>query len=173
MRDGQTNPGATADPRVFRKMIILTVVLAVVWLLWSGLFKPLLIGLGALSCVLTIWIVRRMGAFSDQNFTFQVGPRLLGFWIWLAKEIVISSLQVARITLAPSIRVSPRVVTLDVGNLKEVDQVLLGNAITLTPGTLTLDVYNDRMLVHALTEEGAWNLEAGEMQRRVAALRGN
>lgn len=171
MRDEATNPAAGNDTRPVRKMLILTAVLAVVWLLWSGLFKPLLIGLGALSCVLTIWILRRMGAFSDENFTFQIGPRLLAFWAWLAKEIVISSLQVARITLSPSIRVSPRVVTLDVANLKAVDQVLLGNAITLTPGTLTLDVHNDRMLVHALTEEGAWNLEAGEMQRRVAALR--
>jgi multicomponent Na+:H+ antiporter subunit E len=173
MREEAANATAGNDPRPARKMMILAVVLAIVWLLWSGLFKPLLIGLGALSCVLTIWVLRRMGAFSDENFTFQFGPRLVGFWAWLAKEIVLSSLQVARITLSPSIRVSPRVVALDVADLKEVDQVLLGNAITLTPGTLTLDVHNDRMLVHALTEEGARNLEAGEMQRRVGALQDN
>ncbi len=172
MQNADTRGDATGDPRAFRKMLILTVVLAVVWLLWSGLFKPLLIGLGALSCVLTVWILGRMGAFREETFTFQFGPRLVVFWAWLAKEIVVSSLQVARITLSPTIRVSPRVIALDVANLRPVDQVLLGNAITLTPGTLTLDVHRDRMLVHALTAEGAAALEAGEMQRRVAALRG-
>lgn len=173
MRGEETKANVAEGVRPARKTLILAVVLAVVWLVWSGLFKPLLIGLGVLSCGLTIWILSRMGAFRDENFTFQIGPRLVVYWAWLAKEIVISSLQVARITLSRTIRVSPRVVALDVANLKKVDQVLLGNAITLTPGTLTLDVHNDRMLVHALTEEVAWNLEAGEMQRRVVALRGN
>lgn len=173
MRDARTRPDAGGDPHALRKMLILTAVLAAVWLLWSGLFKPLLVGLGVLSCVLTIWILRRMHAFRDAHFTFQFGPRLVAFWAWLAKEIVLSSIEVARIVLAPKLEVSPRVVVLDVAELSLVNQVLLGNAITLTPGTLTLDVYRDRMLVHALTDQGAAALEAGDMQRRVAALQDN
>ncbi len=153
------------------RALVLTVLLVVAWLLWSGLFKPLLLGLGVFSCALTVYVVHRMGYFRDETFAFQYSPRLLGFWLWLGKEIFVSSLEVTRIVLSKDLRVAPQTVLLDVKNLKPVDQALLGNSITLTPGTLTLDVYKDRILVHALTKEGAAGLEAGEMQRRVAALR--
>jgi hypothetical protein len=62
-------------------------------------------------------------------------------------------------------------INIDGSGLEPVDLALLGNSITLTPGTLTLDVHEGRLLVHALTPEGAAALERGEMQRRVAALR--
>ena len=52
------------------------------------------------------------------------------------------------------------------------DQATYGNCITLTPGTLTLDIYKDRLLVHALTENGEKGLLEGAMHRRVKALRG-
>jgi multicomponent Na+:H+ antiporter subunit E len=169
----QSNPNTLQKPRPEKKLLVLFVLLAAVWLLWSGLFKPLLIGLGLFSCLLTVWILHRMHVFSDATFTFRFGPRLVPFWAWLAKEIVVSSVEVARVTLAPKIRVSPRVVVLDVSDFTPADQVLLGNSITLTPGTLTLDVHRNRLLAHALTEAGAASLASGDMQRRVAALRGN
>ena len=53
------------------------------------------------------------------------------------------------------------------------DQVILGNSITLTPGTLALDVYEGVIKVHALTEAGARELAAGDMDRRVTGLRGD
>ena len=40
--------------------ICLIVVLFGVWLLWSGLFEPLLLGFGAMSCVIVLWILARM-----------------------------------------------------------------------------------------------------------------
>jgi len=52
-----------------------------------------------------------------------------------------------------------------------VDQAILANSITLTPGTLALDVHDGEIIVHALTRAGADELERGEMDRRVAALR--
>jgi multicomponent Na+:H+ antiporter subunit E len=152
-------------------VLVLALVLATVWLLWSGLYKPLLIGLGAFSCGLTIYLLNRMHFFANDRFALHYGPRLVAFWAYLAREIIVSSIEVAQIALAPRVKVSPRVVILDAGSLGPVDQVLLGNSITLTPGTLTLDVHRDQITVHALTEAGARALEAGEMYRRVAALR--
>ena len=153
------------------RALVLTALLIVAWLLWSGLFKPLLLGLGAVSCALTVYLLHRMGYFGNETFAFRYSPRLLGFWGWLGKEVIFSSLEVARVVLAREIRVEPRTVKLDVSELEPVDQALLGNSITLTPGTLTLDVHEGRMLVHALTTDGAAALEQGEMQRRVAGLR--
>jgi multicomponent Na+:H+ antiporter subunit E len=153
------------------RVLMLFVLLIAAWVLWSGYLKPLLLGLGALSCVLTVWIVRRMGYFDDETFAFHYDWRLLGFWAWLGREVVISSVEVARVVLRRRIDVEPKVVNVDGSGLEPVDLALLGNSITLTPGTLTLDVNEGRLLVHALTPEGAAALQRGEMQRRVAALR--
>jgi multicomponent Na+:H+ antiporter subunit E len=155
----------------YARILILAVLLIAAWVLWSGYLKPLLLGLGALSCLLTVWIVRRMGYFDDENFAFHYDWRLLGFWAWLGREVVVSSFEVARVVLRRRLVVEPKVVNIDGSGLGPVDLALLGNSITLTPGTLTLDVHEDRLLVHALTADGAAALERGEMQRRVAALR--
>jgi len=155
----------------YARILILAVLLIAAWVLWSGYLKPLLLGLGALSCLLTVWIVRRMGYFDDENFAFHYDWRLIGFWAWLGREVVVSSIEVARVVLRRRLVVEPKVVNIDGSGLGPVDLALLGNSITLTPGTLTLDVHEGRLLVHALTAEGAAALERGEMQRRVAALR--
>ena len=155
----------------YARILILALLLIAAWVLWSGYLKPLLLGLGALSCVLTIWVVRRMGYFDEENFAFHYDWRLLGFWGWLSREVVLSSIEVARIVLQRKVDVEPKIVDIDGSGLGPVDLALLGNSITLTPGTLTLDVHEGRLLVHALTPGGAAGLRDGEMQRRVAALR--
>ncbi|MEO1327643.1 MAG: Na+/H+ antiporter subunit E [Pseudomonadota bacterium] len=161
--------GSTDQPLL--RIVTITVILAIAWLLWSGLYKPLLIGLGAFSCALTIFLLLRMQYFHSDTFAFRYSPRLIVFWGWLGKEIVISSIQVARQVLSPRIDVTPKTVEIDVSDLDTLDQALLGNSITLTPGTLALDLHDGRLLVHALTHEGAAELERGEMHARVRALR--
>ncbi len=169
--DRTTDAAGGTTPRRLRHTLVLGLLLAAAWLLWSGLYKPLLLGLGALSCALTLILVRRMGFFDKETFVFRYNLRLLGFWTWLGREIVRSSLEVARVVLRRTMDLHPKVVTLDATGLDPVDQALLGNSLTLTPGTLTLDVHDGRLLVHALTPDGAATLQEGEMQRRVTALR--
>ena len=151
--------------------LLLSVFLIVAWVLWSGMFKPLLLGLGAFSCVLTVYLASRMGYFHSGTYALQFSFGLLSYWLWLLREIVSSSIEVARVVLAPKLDLSTQVVEVDVADLEPVDQVILGNSITLTPGTLTLEIANDQLLVHALTQEGADALLNGEMKRRVVALR--
>ena len=150
--------------------LMFTALLIAAWVLWSGMFKPLLLALGAFSCALAGYIAVRMGYFDTRVFALRFNLRLIGFWGWLLKEIVKSSLEVARVVLSRDLRLSTRVVEIDASNLSPVDQAVLGNSITLTPGTLTLDATDGRLLVHALTAEGAAALEEGEMLRRVAAI---
>jgi len=152
------------------RIILFFLLLAAAWLLWSGLYKPLLIGLGAVSCLLTFAIVRRMGYFDNNLFALRFSWRLLGFWCWLAREVLRSSLEVARVVLDPRLPISPRVVEIESTSPHPFDQVLLGNSITLTPGTLTLDLHKGMLRVHTLTEAGASDLMSGEMDRRVAGL---
>ncbi|MDJ0795159.1 MAG: Na+/H+ antiporter subunit E [Woeseiaceae bacterium] len=162
----------SSTPRTITRMLVLLIPLVAAWLLWSGLYKPLLLGLGLFSCVLTIYIKHRMEYFQTEMFALQFGRRLIGYWLWLAKEVVKSSLDVARIIVTPSLPISPEVVTIKASCNQPVDQATLANSITLTPGTLALDVYKGEITVHALTKAGADELRKGEMDRRILALRG-
>ena len=161
----------TSSSQTITRMLVLLVPLAAAWLLWSGIYKPLLLALGAFSCLLTIYIKHRMKYFETELFALRFGRRLIGYWLWLTREVVKSSLDVARIVLSPSLPISPQVITIKASCKHPVDQAILANSITLTPGTLALDVHNGEIIVHALTSEGAEELRRGEMDRRVLALR--
>ncbi|MEM1175285.1 MAG: Na+/H+ antiporter subunit E [Pseudomonadota bacterium] len=158
--------------KITLRVVLLGVMLSVTWLVWSGFFKTLLLSLGAFSVLLTLWLTKRTGYFSHETFGFRYDYKILGYWVWLAKEVVLSSLDVTKEVLRPTIRIQPRTVELDVSDLEPLDQATYGNCITLTPGTLTLDIYQNRLLVHALTENGEKGLLDGAMHRRVKALRG-
>ena len=151
--------------------LILLAFLAITWLVWSGLYTPLLIFLGAISCLLSFWLANRMGYFEESMFALRISPRLFGYWLWLGGQIIRSSIDVTRIIFHPKLPISPRIVDIEVQSKHEFDQVVLGNSITLTPGTLSIDVHEGVIKVHSLTEEGARDLLEGEMNRRVAEVR--
>ena len=165
----ENNAALTGAGRAGAYLMFIALLIAA-WVLWSGMFKPLLLALGAFSCALAAYIAVRMGYFDTRVFALRFNLRLIAFWGWLLKEIVTSSLEVARIVLSRKLELSTRVIEIDASQLSPVDQVILGNSITLTPGTLTLDADDGKLLVHALTAEGAAALEKGEMMRRVAAI---
>lgn len=149
------------------RLLILAFALAGTWLVWSGLFKPLLLVLGVVSLVLVLWLSQRMGVADRQAFSLDLAPRLLGFWAWLLKEIVKSNLAVARIVLSPRMPISPELIRLRPPTRGLLGQAILANSITLTPGTVTVDAHNGTFLVHCLTGSGARDLEQGEMAQRL------
>jgi len=155
------------------RVLLLAAMLAAAWLLWSGFFKPLLLALGVFSCVLVIYLSLRMRLFDSEAFALRFSLRLFRFWIWLAKEIVLSSLEVARVVLNPKLPISPSVVEFETRCDHPVDRVILGNSITLTPGTLTLRIEGNRIAVHSLTQAGADDVLSGRMDQHVAGLRGD
>jgi multicomponent Na+:H+ antiporter subunit E len=152
-------------------VVLLAILLAAAWLLWSGMFKPLLLLLGAFSCGLVLLIAYRMRLFDRGVFQLRFMGRLLRFWGWLGREVVRSSLDVTRAVLNPRLPINPTVAEFDAHCEHPVDRAILGNSITLTPGTLTLSIDGQRFLVHALTEQGAQDLLTGEMDRRISELR--
>lgn len=156
---------------LFFRIISLSLILIAAWLLWSGFFKPLLLGLGLFSVMVTVLLAYRMNYFHSGLYAMNFSFRLVRYWLWLAWEILISSLKVTQIALSPRLPISPTVVDIEAKSTDAVDMVILGNSITLTPGTLALDVYEGRILVHALTREGGDEIVAGEMNSRVAKLR--
>lgn len=152
------------------KPLVLMFVLMTAWLLWSGIYTPLLLALGVGSCTLTLFIAFRIHYFDRDVFSLYVMPRMPRYWGWLLMEIIKSSITVARIILQRHMPISPTVVEFEADSPDPVSQVILGNSITLTPGAVTLDVHEGKLLVHCLTKEGAESLMSGEFNRRAAAL---
>lgn len=150
--------------------VILIAALALAWAIWSGMPKPLLIGLGVASVVVVKLITRRMEVLGDETFSLHLGVRVLPYWGWILVEMIRSSVEVARIVLDPKLPISPTLVDVDAQPRGPVGKVILANSITLTPGTLTIDLDEGRLRVHSLTRSGAEALREGGMGRRVAAI---
>ena len=150
--------------------ISLGLVLFGVWLLLSGFFEPLLLGLGVLSCVIVVLIANRMDVIDHEGQPVQLGWRILAYWVWLAVEIVKANLDVARRILDPKLPIDPVLVRVKASQASELGQVIYANSITLTPGTVSMQVEGGEILVHAIAREMAEDLEGGEMDRRVTAV---
>ncbi len=151
------------------QLVSLLVAVAAIWLLWSGIFKPLLIGLGAFSCLISVWLAQRMGFFRHA-MPLRALLRLPALWWWLLQEVIKSSIEVARVVLSPSLPIQPELVELTTSEKSDSGKVILGNSITLSPGTVTIDVHEDRLLVHCLTADSAAGLASREAERRTARL---
>lgn len=153
-------------------LLNLAVLLSALWLLLSGHYVPLLLGLGAASVLLVVVLAHRMDAIDHERVPIRLGPRLLIYWIWLAKEIAKANLAVIRLILARRPALSPTLFWSQPLQRTDVGRVTYANSITLTPGTVSVAVEDGRLLVHALTREGAADIETDEMNRRVARLEG-
>ncbi len=145
--------------------------LAVAWVLLSNHFQPLLLSLGAVSVVVVVWVAYRMRLVDDEgNLTAQVdGLKLMLYWPWLVFEIVKANFHVAARIVAPRVRIAPRLVSVPAPQRTALGKVIYANSITLTPGTVSVivDEAEETILVHALTEASARDLQTGAMSRQV------
>ena len=156
-----------------REAASLLLILAAAWLVWSGDRDAMLLAFGGLSCVFVVVVCFRMDVVENPGRAFLMALRHTSYVPWLLREIFKSSLDVARIVLDPKLPIHPHLIRVKASQGSALGQVIYANSITLTPGTISLDVRNDRILVHALTDEAAEGLKNGEMDARVARLEGH
>ena len=150
--------------------ISLGILLALIWLTLSGFFEPLLLILGVISCVAVVLIAHRMDVIDHEGHPIHLGWRIFAYWIWLSWEIVKSNIEVARHILDPALPISPCLIRVKASQKSELGHVIYANSITLTPGTVSMLVQDRTILVHAIAEEMAEDLNSGEMDRRVTAV---
>ena len=148
----------------------LAILLALLWLAISGVYKPPLFVLGAGSIAFVVWLSRRMDVVGVEHNPVLYSWRLPVYWLWLLKEIAKSNFEVARAALAPQGRVRPRIVRVPVRLGSAVAKVTYANSVTLTPGTVTLLLEADCLEAHALLESSASGLESGDMERKIVWL---
>lgn len=149
---------------------LLFVILLITWLLWSGMFKPLIIGLGAVSCAFCMWLTYRMRRHGPEVFELALLLRTPSYLPWLLREIAVTSWNVMRIVLKPRLPIDPVVLRLRCSQRSELGRVVYANSITLTPGTLTMDEDGEYLTVHTLTADDARALLSGAMDARVSRL---
>jgi multicomponent Na+:H+ antiporter subunit E len=146
--------------------------LAVLWLLLSGHYDPLFLGLGVASVALTFFIASRMRVVDQEGAPHTLIVRAAIYLPWLMREVIKSNVDVARRILTPSLPIAPRTFTIRASQTTAVGRVLYANSITLTPGTVTIDVRQNEFEIHALTSESAEEVRAGRMDRRVTQVEG-
>jgi len=142
------------------------------WLLLSGHYTPLLLGLGALSCVLVAYLAHRMDVVDDEGLPFQIGFRFFAYLPWLMWEVFRSNVAVARLVLDPRLPINPKLGHYRLPFRTDLGRVIFGNSVTLTPGTVTTAIDGDEIEVHVLSGVDIDTSEDDAMTRRVAWVEG-
>lgn len=151
----------------------LGIFLAGVWLLMSGHYTPLILAFGLGSVVLVVWLARRMDVIDHEGHPVHLTWQAPLYWLWLAWQIVVSNVVVARVILSPRMPIDPKMIEVDAPQADDLGRVTYANAITLTPGTVSVRMLSgNRILVHALTAESAEDLASGAMAQRTKGLTG-
>jgi multicomponent Na+:H+ antiporter subunit E len=153
-----------------RRALGLVPSLALFWLLLSGHYTVLLLGFGVLSLGVVAVLVRRTEAVDGTRFRARLPTRAPRYAVWLAGQIVVSSLAVVRQVWSPRLALHPAVGVTPVDGLSEVGTVAYANSITLTPGTLSLQVDEAGIEVHALRGADLEELRSGAMLDHVQGL---
>ena len=149
------------------RTIIAASLIFLFWFMLSGHTEALLIVLGILSTLLSVYLSKRMNIIDHESYPFHLSLRLLKYFLFLGKEIIKANIDVIKRILTPGRSISPQVITLPASKKTDLSQVIYANSITLTPGTVTLELSGDEIKVHALSKEGAEDLQTGEMAKAV------
>lgn len=146
--------------------IISAILIFLFWFLLSGHTSPLLIGLGVFSTLLTMYLSHRMNIIDRDTYSVHMSLRLLKYYLYLAKEIIIANLDVMKKIMAPA-TIDPKIAKIPTAKQSDVSKVTYANSITLTPGTVTMDLQDDEITVYALSQEAIDDLLTGRMASKV------
>ena len=147
--------------------LLLTVVLAILWLALSGMWWHMLItSFGAASVLISVYLTARMGVLDGESVPFANLFRFVAYWVWLGGEIFKANITVVRLALAPQLNIRPVLTRVPVEHGSDLARATFANSITLTPGTVTVEVEPSGFLVHALDESLADQEAFRDMGRR-------
>jgi len=150
------------------KTIGFTSLLCLFWILLSGQFAPLMLGLGLLSVALTLFLAKRMNLVDYESYPFHLFSQFPAFFIYILKEIVKANIEVVkRIIKSGGKSISPQLLEIPAPQKSDLGRVIYANSITLTPGTVSVALSNNKLTVHALTKETAQDLAEGSMARKI------
>ncbi len=150
--------------------ISLFLTLAAFWLLNSGHYSVLVLSLGFASIALILIISHKMDVVDNESQPIYLSRKILGYYLWLIKEIIKSNITVVKHIWLGEKTISPTLKKIKISQQTDMGKVIYANSITLTPGTVAIDLVDNEITVHALLSKDIESLEVGEMDRRVTLL---
>ncbi len=94
------------------------------------------------------------------------------YLVVLLAEIVKSSIQVVKFTLAKDIEIEPQIKFFRVPLKSDFSKMMLANSITLTPGTITVNIEDDIFCVHGIDYTMLEGIENSIFIRLLADMEG-
>ncbi|KAB7613835.1 Na+/H+ antiporter subunit E [Amylibacter sp. SFDW26] len=154
------------------RTLLTALILFVLWLLMSGIYKPMIIGFGIISAMISVYVVRRMDNAADADrLEVNLGVfATIAYWAWLMVEIAKANWAVTKLILSPSMPINRHMFRIPYTQKTDLGQAIFANSITLTPGTISVEVEEGEFLIHAVgySED---DLDAlADMDRRVTAI---
>ncbi len=125
-----------------------TILLFTMWMILTANFEVanIIIGVGLSFAVALLY----SKMFKHNDFE-TINPYWLGVYLLvLAKNLIISNIQIAKRTLSKDMALAPAIVAVKTELKSDWKKLLLANSITLTPGTLTLDVKDETLYIHII-----------------------
>lgn len=150
--------------------LVLFLMLFGTWVVFSGYFGAFFLSLGVISCLIAIIMTQRLGISGCESCRIYYRLSAIPYLFWLIKEILLSSIDVAKRVWQANPNISPTLDWIPSMQDNDVGRTLFANSITLTPGTVAVIVEKDRICVHALCKGGIADLQEGQMDRNVAAI---
>jgi multicomponent Na+:H+ antiporter subunit E len=141
--------------------------LFVFWILLSGSFELIHLGLGLVFSFAAAWINSGHSPFVPKN---RLWLRTLLYLPWLFYKIVQSSIHMSKLILHPKLPIDPQLISIETELNHHAAVVLFGNSITLTPGTITAEVDRNHLIVHAMDRELSEDLISKEMELKIAEI---
>ena len=150
--------------------VLLTFMLGIVWMAWSGHTETLLIAFGVGSILITVWVSFRLNAIDEEGQP--TNPNIVRYIPWIIKEIIAANVDViGRILSRDPSAVKPTWIRVPAKQETRLGQVVFANSITLTPGTVSVHLQDGSILVNAISPEGAQSLEdGGDMGAYICSL---
>lgn len=163
--------GAQRRKTQFQNFVGTTIILFVFWMLLSGKFDAFHLILGAICCTLVAYLFHDLLFVNVRVGDMRiVAARFIAYIPWLIKQIVLSNIHVASLVLRRKMPIDPQIMMFKTKLETDISFVTLANSITLTPGTITMDIKDGVFYVHALSRKVAEELNAGDMEDRVAHI---
>ncbi|MCF7929607.1 MAG: Na+/H+ antiporter subunit E [Spirochaetales bacterium] len=146
-----------------KSIIVLAVILALVWIMLTGVENRDEWIVGGIALVLTVLVFfRPAGVYGGLRCSpkgIVLIPVYLVVFLW---ELIKSNLDVAVRVLNPRLPINPGIVRFKTKMDSDLGKLILANSITLTPGTLTVDVEDDTLTVHWIDVDAAAPEDAGK-----------
>lgn len=148
-------------------VIVVFLALFGVWYSFSGFGNKFFLSLATISCIISVFFALRMSCINNERVPTYIRWKFPLYFLWLAKEVFVSAIQVTIKIWHPTPRISPTLGWHTSKQDTDLAKSIYGNSITLTPGTVCTDISDNNLQVHSLETKSLRELELGVMDKKV------